>query len=85
MNRKLFVTLFAALSALALAAAPEFSIKTDRETQRYQCGEEAVFTVSATENGQPVKQGKMKLKMTLDGGKSCRRPRLIFPKPTQQP
>ncbi len=80
MNRKLFVTLFAALSALALAAAPEFSIKTDRETQRYQCGEEAVFTVSATENGQPVKQGKMKLKMTLDGGKVLQEAPIDFSK-----
>ncbi len=70
MKLKTAAVLLASAAAFALSAAPEITITTERAVPRYRCGEEAVFVVSAKENGRPAKGGKMTLELTLGGGRS---------------
>jgi cephalosporin-C deacetylase-like acetyl esterase len=68
MKKMLLGCLAAALSVGALYAAPEITISPDRKMPVYQCGENAVFTVSVKNEGKPVEAGTFTVKMGVFGG-----------------
>ena len=64
--KKLFC-MMAAAAAVTLYALPDFTIKYDRAEPVYKCGETARITITATENGNLVKTGKIKATVLRDG------------------
>ena len=66
--------LLTALSAVSLASAapmlrtPRVTVRTDRDSGFYSCGDPAVFTVLVTSDGQPATNGTGTVRLTLDGG-----------------
>lgn len=53
-----------------LSAAPQVTLSTDREGAIYACGEDAVFTVEAKENGIPIRSGTLHVTLGVRKGKS---------------
>lgn len=58
-----------ALAAVGLSAAPEYSLKHDREIPVYKCGEKAKTILSVMDNGRYVKSGKFNVRLALDWGR----------------
>ncbi len=46
--------------------AAELKVECDRPAATYSCGGKVVFSAEATVNGEPVKEGKMNMILTLD-------------------
>lgn len=57
-----------AMAALSLSAAPELTIKADRDMPIYKLGESVTFTVSATDGGKALDKGTFAIRLSEDGG-----------------
>lgn len=56
-------------AALSSFAAPVVTLKTDRESALYKCGEPAAFILEVTDNGVPVNTGTVQVKLGVAGGR----------------
>lgn len=72
MRKTSFTIVFLCSQFLAplLPAAPQVTLSTDRKEAVYACGEEAVFTVEAKENGTLVRSGMLQVTLGVRGGKT---------------
>ncbi len=60
-------TLLLLAAAWALAADPVIKVRTDREDAMYLCGEQAIFTVDVTVDGDAVTEGTVTYALSNDG------------------
>lgn len=72
------VALFACIFFVSTASAQEkptvvVTVRTDRADAVYSCNEQAAFLISVTDAGQPVTEGKIAIRFTLDFGKVVER------------
>ena len=68
--KKLFC-MMAAAAAVTLYALPEFTVVYDKAEPVYKCGETARITITATENGELLKTGKVKATILREGGQNA--------------
>lgn len=71
MRKTFFTIVFLGSQFLAplLPAAPQVILSTDRKEAIYACGEEAVFTVEAKENGTLIRSGTLHVTLGVRGEK----------------
>ena len=65
---KSMMTALMVLCGMALCAAPEITVKLNKESGIYKCGEKISFVVNVTEDGKPISGRTIKYEILADGG-----------------